>query len=406
MKAAGVIAEYNPLHLGHLRQLTILREQLGDRPVVVCMSGDFVQRGEPAIFSKYARAEAAVRTPGGADLVLELQTPFSMSRAQRFAEEGVRILSAAGVVDTLCFGTECGDLTALQCVAEALESAEFPALLAKELESGSDFASARQRSAARLIGADRAGLLEQPNNILGVEYLLALQRQGTAMRPMALQRTGAEHDAPAGEHSDSLSASALRDLLRAGEWQRAGQQIPAEALAVYRREYEAGRGPMGTERLEQALLSRLRQMSPETYARLPDLSEGLEHRLYDAAEGCSFAEICAAAKTKRYSMARIRRLLLSACLGLDEQTAAAGARYLRVLAMNERGRELLREMRGNTSLPVIVKPSDTLALDRAACQLAETESRACDFYTLGYKRPERRGSDFRVSPTVCGIAGT
>ncbi len=399
MRAAGIIAEYNPMHSGHLRQIAALRERIGDCAVVVCMSGSFVQRGEPAIFSKTARAEAAVRAEGGADLVLELQTPFAMSRAQRFASEGVRLLGSAGVIDTLCFGAECGDVDALSELSAILETPEFSELLAKELQNGSDFASARQRTAAAMIGPERASLLEGPNNILGIEYLSALRWQGWQMRPLAVGRTGAAHDAPAGDGNEQ-SASALRTLIREDRLEQASRSIPAGAWEIYCREMEEGRGPMTLSRIETALLGQLRRMKPEDFAILPDLSEGLEYRLYAAAEERSIDAICAAAKTKRYSLARIRRLVLSACLGISEEVASAGACYLRVLAVNERGREVLREMRERALLPVVVKPSDALALGEKERRLAETESLVCDLYGLGYDKPTLRGSDFRSTPAV------
>ena len=399
MRAVGIVAEYNPLHLGHLRHIAATRAAFGDCAVVVCMSGDFVQRGEPAAFSKLARAEAAVRAEGGADLVIELQTPFSMSRAQRFADESVRLLAATGVVDALSFGSECGDVERLCAAADALLAPGFDEAVRDALSCGMGYAAARTQAAKRSAGGECAELLAQPNNILALEYIRALREQGCAIEPFTVLRTGARHDG--GVCGGDASASAVRKMLAEGG--DAARFVPRGAWEVYTAETGRGAGTVSTGSLEQAIMSQLRRMRADDFAKLPDISEGLEARLYAAARSAGCVEdVCAAAKTRRYSMARIRRIVMSAYLGIEERVAAAGAQYIRVLAMNRAGRELLAGMRKTASLPVVTKPSAALKLGPAAARLAETESLACDLYALGYQNAalRRAGEDLRSTPYV------
>ena len=208
MRTAGIICEYNPFHRGHAWQISALRARLGGETAVVCaMSGDFVQRGDFAVMRAHARAEAAVR--GGADLVLELPLPWAVSSAEGFAVGGVAVLAGTGVVDTLVFGSECGDAEMLRRAADCLLSPEFAAALRVRLGEGTSFAAARESTARALIGAG-ADVLTQPNDILGVEYCKAIARQCAAMEPLALPRRAVGHDGGAAE--SFASASHIREL--------------------------------------------------------------------------------------------------------------------------------------------------------------------------------------------------
>ena len=209
MRTAGIISEYNPFHRGHAWQLGELRRRLGAETAVVCaMSGSFVQRGDFAVMRTHARAEAAVR--GGADLVLELPLPWAIASAEGFAAGGVGVLAATGAVDTLVFGSECGDTETLKAVAAALESESFAAYLRQGLQEGVSFAAAREAAARKLLG-EKAAVLAQPNDILGVEYCKAIARQAAALMPLALPRRGVGHDGGAAE--GFASASHIRELL-------------------------------------------------------------------------------------------------------------------------------------------------------------------------------------------------
>ncbi len=379
MRTVGIICEYNPFHRGHAWQLAALRERFGAETAVVCaMSGSFVQRGDFAVLRAHARAEAAVR--GGADLVLELPLPWAISSAEGFASGGVGVLAATGAVDTLAFGSECANAETLRAVAAALESEPFSALLRRKLKEGVSFAAARESAVRELLG-DRANALARPNDILGVEYCKAIARQGSAMDTLALPRMGVGHDAGAAE--SFASASHIRSLLlRGGD---ADAFLTPESAELYARERAAGRAPAAMANAERAVLSRLRAMREENFALYDAGGEGLYHRVYAAVQSETTVEdILAAAKSKRYAYARLRRLLLAAFLGVTPGDTPPRVPYLRVLACNARGRELLRRMKKTAAAPILTKSADVRKLDAQAQRLFALTARAEEQYVLSY----------------------
>lgn len=388
----GIICEFDPLHRGHAHLLTQARA-MGASAVVCAMSGSFTQRGSFAAVSKAARAEMAVRC--GADLVLELPVLWAMATAERFAEGGVSLLARTGVVDTLLFGSESGDLAALRAAAEGLDSPAFTRALRDRQEDGVTFAAARQQALGTLAGVD-ASLLAQPNNILAVEYLRAIARQGNGLNAATIPRIGAGHDGP--PEAGTSSASHLRTLLGQGAVGEVCAFMPDDAADILRREVQAGR-IADPALCERAILYRLRTMSEADWRPYDQGGEGLYHRLYRAAqEGTSVAEVLAAAKTKRYPMARLRRMVLGAWLGLPEDVPPQMP-YVRVLAANETGRALLRQMRRG-GVPVLTKPADAAALGGEAASLLTLESRCADLRALACPRLERPGGDMRATPLM------
>ena len=386
----GIVAEYNPFHNGHARLIEQTRAQLGAVcPVVCVMSGDFVQRGSPAVYSKFARAEAAARC--GADLVLELPLPWALSSAEGFARGAVGLLGGLGVVTHLSFGSECGELEPLQRVAEALLDPLLGEDLRAELQAGIPFA-------ARRVGA-LAELLQAPNNILAVEYLKAIFDQRLDLHPLTILRTGAQHDRPA--EGNVRSASELRTRIGAGE--NVSAFLPKAAAEISAREKTLGRGPVLPDALESALLSRLRMLPQAAYNTLPGASEGLGNSLYRAAhEAPTLDGVLAAAKSKRYALSRIRRMTMCAALGVTAGMDTGTPPYARVLAIGAQGRELLRAIDARTSVPVITKPAAGRSLPGEAGEIFALTADAHDLYVLGCPaREERRcGGDWRASPFV------
>ena len=310
MKTAGIITEYNPLHYGHLALIQAVRQQFGEDTAVICaMSGDFVQRGDFALVHRHARAEAAVRS--GADLVLELPLPWAVSSAEGFAQGGVEVLTATGLLDVLAFGSECGDLTALQAAEAALSQPELMPRIRQLLAQGMAYAPARQQAAEELGAPPR--MLSRPNDILAIEYLKALRRQKAPMEPLAVLRQGAGHDGtPSG---DTASASYLRTLLRSGRTDEALSYLPAPAAQVLRRELALGQAPADLSYCQRAILARLRQLREEDFLPYDGGKEGLYHRFYQAVRtSCSPEELLETAKTKRYPTSRLRRMLLAAAV--------------------------------------------------------------------------------------------
>ena len=332
MKTVGIICEYNPLHLGHKKQINEIRRLWGEDTAIVClMSGNFVQRGAPAIVDKSIRAEAALRS--GADLVLELPTEYALSSAEGFAAGGVRILES--FCDGLCFGAETADKNVLTETARALLSEEFRPLLKAELETGRSFPAARQAALGKM--GQNSAILETPNNILAVEYCKAMLAQNTAMEPLPIHRGGSYHEEK--PDNENPSATAVRkQMLTERDFK---SLVPASAQDLF------SGAPLHTlEAGERAILARLRTMADAEFESLPYGSEGLWRKFMHACRSEATLEaIIAATKSKRYTRTRIDRMVLCAFLGLTAQDLSAPAPYTRVLGFTDRGRTVLKEAR-------------------------------------------------------------
>ncbi len=400
MNVCGIVAEYNPFHLGHASHIAKTRQLMGSDCNIVCtMSGNYVQRGDFAVMNKHARAKAAVLC--GADLVFELPTPYAVSSAEGFAKAAVSLLDGTGVVNCLSFGSEAGDIGCLRLIADALLSDDLRPLLQEELQSGMSFAKARQNAVSSLLGPEKAALLSSPNNILGVEYLKALTFLSSRIEPLTVARIGARHDA-AGADGPVVSASYLRSLLKNGESVALSPFMPPLSFDILREEIQKGTSPVFLENADRSIVSFLKRLLPEDYLNLPDVSEGLEKRLYSAVlRGFSFDRICELAKTKRYAHSRIRRILLSAYLGISKELSEPPPPYLRVLAFNARGQELLKQMKKRAGLPIVVKPAHVKTLSANAIRLFELERTASALFCMASPAPENAPADeYRQSPVL------
>lgn len=397
MNIAGIVCEYNPFHSGHLHQLAETRRALGADTLTVCvMSGDFVQRGEAAVFSKFARAEAACRA--GADLVLELPLPWCLSSAEGFAMGAVSLLAAVGCTQ-LSFGSESGDVETLQTLAREIlapdTQREIAALLQRLPELS--YAMARERVLTEKLG-ECGSLLSQPNNILAVEYLKAIYKKTYPITPVTVKRIGSGHD-KAGEQGPK-SASELRGLMETGA--DISEYIPEAALSVYRRERAAGRG-RDKAVLETALLSRLRMLDRTVYESLPDGGDGAGARLWKAVrEESTLEDIAQGARTKRYPLARMRRMLLCAALGVSAEYTKTLPPYARVLAADSAGCAYLREIDGKSAVPVLTKPAAVRRLDGGAAKVFALGASAHDVYTLQNvtNSDKKCGRDWRNGPVI------
>jgi len=337
MEVTGIICEYNPLHLGHQKQLDAVRATCPDGGIVCLMSGNFVQRGTPAILDKSLRAKAAIDC--GADLVLELPITASLSSAEGFAREGVRILGR--FCDQLCFGAETADKDAILETATALLRDDFPEALHRELNKGLSFPAARQKAleAMNLSG----DILCQPNDILAIEYCKAILSLGLTMEPMVIAREGSYHDNI--PDAQNPSATAVRDLmLQDKDWENF---VPEAAKEIFtgatRHQLAAG---------EQAILYRLQTMTDEEYEQLPYGSEGLWRKLMQNARTlANLEEILTATKSRRYTRTRLDRMVMCAFLEITEEILSSPAPYVRVLAFNDKGREILKSARETGCFP-------------------------------------------------------
>ena len=362
MATVGIICEYNPLHNGHAKQFRIIRQLLGeDTAIVCCMSGNFVQRGAPAVFDKSLRAKAAILA--GADLVLELPTTYALSSAEGFASGGVKILSH--ICDYLCFGCETGNADSLMATAKALLSEVFPPLLRAELDKGKSFPAARQ-AALETMKLD-ADILSRPNDILAVEYCKAILSQVSPMKPLPIYREGSYHaEVP---EMENPSATAVRKLiLESQEWSSYvpfREDAPLHALTFG----------------ERAILAKLRTMTDAEFEALPYGSEGLWRKFMHACRSCATLEdIIAATKSKRYTRTRIDRMVMCAFLGITKEILEAPVPYTRVLAFNDRGRSALKQMKQRT---VCINAGE--AFDHPYW---EQEKRWCALYGLFAETPD------------------
>ena len=384
MKTAAVVAEYNPFHSGHKYQLEQTRAA-GATHIVAVMSGNFVQRGEAAIYDKYLRAAAAVKC--GADLVVELPLPWATGTAQTFARGAVSLANALGNVDMLSFGCENSDLTALERIADTLYSEEYESIISSLLSQNKTFASIRQSAVEVLCGADIANLLEKPNNILAVEYIAAAKKMGCNFAFNAVSRLGDGYNEKLYSGSGFASATAVREAIRNGCFD--SSLVPEEVKGLYTGEFS------DFSRLDLAVLSKLRTLSAEEIALAPDISEGLENRIYSAIrEAMSVEDLLEKIKTKRYTAARIRRIILSLFLGVKAQDSVGTPPYIRILACNEKGKEILAGAKPD--LPVVGRASQLKALDGRAGKIFSLECKADDIYALSFAPARECGAYYKT----------
>ena len=391
MSIVGIIAEYNPFHNGHQYHLKAAKELSGAEHAIVVMSGDFVQRGEPAMFDKHLRAKWALEN--GADMVLLMPTAFSLASAQAFASGGVGILHGTGIVDHIAFGSESGSTSALQEAAKMAddESDELKQLIRTNLESGLSYPDARARAWQQHMG--ESTLLASPNDILGIEYIRALNALSSAIQPVAIPRTGPAHDSA--ELADGFaSASAIRSGLLSGTYS-AGLvpdgvhgDIMTQAASV---------GALRTpQNLSRETVYALRRMTKEQLASLPDVSEGLENLLYSACRQQGDIEsVLAQVKSRRYTMARLKRICMCALLGLyGNPMDKLGGLYIRVLGIRKDAMHLLSQMKEKASLPIVTRFADTEQLNASQMRMMKTDLTASDIAAMASSIPSPARFDF------------
>ena len=394
MKIAGIIAEYDPFHQGHKAHIDATRNEGGATHVVAVLSGSFTQRGEPALFTKFQRAEMALKN--GVDLVLELPLPWAMASAERFAEGGVATLAALGCVDVLSFGSECGDTALLRELAALTDTPAFTDAFLRALDGGLSYAAARQTAAEQICG-DKASAFTLPNNTLALEYIRAVGRLGADFDLFTLKRQGSDHHGdPQGDYA---AAGWIRRQVKEDNPNAATPYMPAASAAVMADALTAGHAATQPEKPDTALLWQLRRMTVADFAALPYVSEGLEHRLWQAARtATTVEEWLTAVKTKRYPHARLRRILWAALLGADRSFEGLTPPYIRVLGMTRRGEEILAA--ANPTLPLLTRAAQVEALSDTARSLYELECRATDLQALAMPCPLPCGTDMTTKLLV------
>ena len=389
----GIIAEYNPFHNGHFYQIEEAKKQTGAKYVVAVMSGNFTQRGNTSLIDKWAKAQMALEN--GVDIVLELPTIYSVSSAENFAEGAIKILDSLKIVDTLCFGTETVDFAALNNIANVLhnEPKEYVAILNHELGKGISYPKARENALMMYLNDIKryASILSGSNNILAIEYLKALKRLKSDMTPFSIQRKKVYYN---DERiiDEFASSTAIRKLIATEQYAEVRKVVPMSSYMLLKEKIEKGNFVIDIIKFEKEILYNLRKMTVKQIAELPDVTEGLEYAIKNAANSCnSLLELVNIIKSKRYTQTRIQRILVYALLGITKKDMANARKvipYARVLGFNKNGREMLSDICSiNPRINMItsVKKYEDQNINKALREMLEKDIFATNVYTLGYE---------------------
>lgn len=400
MKTVGIISEYNPFHNGHKYHIQEAKKACGADYAICIMSGSFVQRGEPAIFDKWSRSKIAVMN--GADLVIELPVVYACQPAEIFALGAVKILNSAGVIDSICFGSELGDTGALCQLAKLLHSepAAFRQLLKKQLENGVSYPKAVSNALSAYIEKDPhsvdGDILKNPNNILGIEYIKALMTLNSSIEPIAVKRIASGHN-DTGISSSIASATAVRNEIRNnGLSEKVRMSIPENSIDII----NSDRNPVCLNDFSDILLYKLRVIEEAELRKYLNIREGIENRLKKYAKTCSScSELIESVKTKRYTRTYIQRLLCHILLDMNKDDISLFKNpncpsYIRILAFNDNGKNLLKEIKNRSLYPVISKVADFNCSDERIVRMFAYDLLSTDIYNLAYKALEyKKGAE-------------
>ncbi len=367
MKICAVICEFNPFHNGHKYLIDKLKALEYDH-IIAIMSGNYVQRGEPAIISKKFRTEMALEC--GVDLVVEIPTVWAISNAQTYASVAVNIANSLGCVDFLAFGSECGDIECLKSVLKEVKKPNFSVVLKEQLSLGLTFAKAREIAVRSVCGnLASAQILRGSNNNLGIEYLNALEKSNSNIKPVTIKR----------DREKFSSATEMRILIKNKDL-NIKNYVPKSVFDIILSCENNIADLCGGEK---AIFSRLRMMSKEDILNLPDVNEGIENRIIKAINSSTgLKEMLFKIKTKRYTMSRIKRIILSAYLGITKDIKKNLPQYIRVLGMNEEGQKILKKVKTTATLPIVFEYSQIKKSGDLAQKIFQKECTSTDLYGL------------------------
>lgn len=388
MKNYAIISEFNPFHNGHAYLVKSCREH-GATHITAVMSGNFVQRGEPAIFPKHIRTLTALKN--GVDLVIELHLPFAVSNAQQFAENGTSVADAMNCVDCIAFGSECGDISSLNELSSLIISENFQKKLKKQISTGISYPSALTNT-MKIINPSLVPLMSEPNNILGIEYIKAVYKLGSPIKPVTFKRIGDSYNDTSAS-SEFASAASIRRLIY--ENKSFKKYVPENSVDILLSEIEKGNIASLSEN-ERGFILKLRQMSANDIAAIADVNEGLENRIKTAVmNSTSLEKIIERTKSKRYTYARIRRILLACLLNIKKSYLTEKAPYIRVLGFNSRGAEILSCVKQKSVVPLITKIRKAESLSPAEKAFLALEINAGDIYYTFTKNIKPCGEEYR-----------
>jgi predicted nucleotidyltransferase len=425
MKILGIITEYNPFHNGHLYHLFKAKEITGADHVIAVMSGNFLQRGEPAIIDKWSRTKMALNT--GVDLIIELPFVFSTQDANGFAFGAVKLLDSLQIIDYLCFGCETDNFDTLYSISNFLhiEPQEYKELIVYNCKSGYEFPKVRSQTVCdyhRIFGIDGlekispselSKLLKYPNNILALEYIKHLLNLKSKIQPVAIKRMGASYHQKNITGKISSATSIRNEILNNLSPSKADlfilndkikSTIPPSGFPVLERELREGRGPITLDSYRQYILATLRRMSLEDISRIHGVTEGLENRIKKASlKSYTVEQLINSIKTRRYTRTKIQRIILHLMINLSKKDVKifnrCGPLYARILGFSKKGKTLLKTIKKNSSMPLISKLSNYLRqttseennnVRNRLIKMLDYDILATDIYVLGSKKAENR----------------
>lgn len=399
MNVCGIVAEYNPFHNGHLHHIEETKKKTGCDAIVVVMSGNFIQRGVPALFDKWTRTKMALES--GADLVIELPLYYSISSAEYFAQGSISLLDGLNVVSNVSFGSNTTDLDALKRIANVLylEPENYKKLLDSELKRGTSFPIARSNALKNFLKKEYdakyiADILLDSNNILAIEYLKALLYCNSSIKPVVVERMGGNYNSTT-ITNNICSATAVRALLEKNDLKTVENVVPDETFKLMNKLILNGKTPMFLKNFESEILYTLRKKSTEDLLNIADVTEGLENLLKKAScEGMELESLIDIVKTKRYTRTRIQRVLLHTLLDItknDVEDYKYNPQYVRVLGFTKTGEKVLSQITNNSNLPVVTSVSKFMKnANPTSKKMLEKDILATNIYTLGYQIPKYR----------------
>lgn len=401
-RVVGIVAEYNPFHNGHYYHMQKAKEEANADYCVAVISGNFTQRGDVAIVNKWSKAYMAIC--GGADLVIELPTIYSVSSAENFAAGAIKILDSLKIIDSISFGAEAKDLATLNNIANVLqeEPKGYTTILSHELKKGISYPAARENALMMYLNDIKryANILNSPNNILAIEYLKALKTQKSHMEPIMVERKKVYYN-DTRIVDEFASATGVRKLIERKEYENLRKVIPRSTYQILGQEARNGNIVLGLEKYEKEILYTLRKMTTAQIADLPDVSEGLEHTIKNAANNCNnLRDLISLIKSKRYTQTRLQRILIYALLGINKKMMADSKKitpYVRVLGFTQKGKSLISEItRLNPKINIVtsVKKFVDQNKNKQLAEMLQTDIFATDIYTLGYEYDSKANLDF------------
>lgn len=398
----GIIAEYNPFHNGHLYHLEQSKKATNSEYTVCVMSGNFVQRGDTSLLDKWSKAQMAIEN--GVDLVIELPTVYATSSSENFALGAIKILNELKIVDFISFGSENCEIDVLNNIANVLydEPKQFSSILSHELSKGISFPKARENALLMYLNNIQkySNILNQPNNILGIEYLKALKKYKSQIIPISIKREKVYYNS----HNvvdEYASSTAIRDLLKHEAYDEIRCVMPDNSYLLMKNEIEQGNYITSLQTFEKEILYKLRTMKISEIANLPDVSEGLEYSLKNACNNCNtLLELINTVKSKRYTQTRIQRILVYCLLGITKQDMEISKKitpYIRVLGCNEKGKRMISaiaEKNKKIQLITSVKKFMEESRNNNLKAILEKDILSTNIYTLGFKNKSQANLDY------------